>query len=173
MIDNSRIGLAPKITESKDDETEDSVKIFFCSRTHSQLIQFANEVRRVKIPLADVGRSGSENKLVEEIKHLSLGSRKNLCINKDVKRLSSTMAINERCLELQKSKESSKKCKFLPKKENETLVHQFRDHALAEIRDIEDLGTLGGRIGICPYYAARAAIKPSEVSNHETSPTKV
>lgn len=144
---------------------EDGIKIFFCSRTHSQLIQFANEIRRVKIPMVDAEGSDSGSKLVEEIKHLSLGSRKNLCINKDVKRLGSTTAINERCLELQKSKDSSKKCSFIPNKDNETLVHQFRDHALAKIRDIEDLGHLGEKIGICPYYASRAAIKPSEASH--------
>lgn len=55
------------------------------------------------------------------------------------------------------------KCPYLPTKENETLVNDFRDHVLAQIRDIEDLGELGKRIGICPYYASRQAIKPTEV----------
>lgn len=39
----------------------------------------------------------------------------------------------------------------------------FRDHSLASIRDIEELGFLGREIGICPYYASRSAIKPSEI----------
>ena len=55
------------------------------------------------------------------------------------------------------------KCPFIPNKENETLVNDLRDHTLAKIRDIEDLGKLGKKIGICPYYASRAIIKPSEV----------
>ena len=39
----------------------------------------------------------------EQVKHLSLGSRKNLCINPKVTKLNSATAINERCLEMQQS----------------------------------------------------------------------
>ena len=107
-----------------------------------------------------------EELMIEEIKHLSLGSRKNLCINPRVLKLTHPIAINERCLDLQQSKTSeAAKCSFLPTKENEPLVHSFRDHALARIRDIEELGSLGKKIGICPYYASRAVISPSEVSH--------
>jgi chromosome transmission fidelity protein 1 len=73
-------------------------------------------------------------------------------------------AINERCLELQQPRTAtSQKCPFVPTRENQALVNDFRDHSLASIRDIEDLGSLGRKIGICPYYASRAAIKPSEI----------
>jgi chromosome transmission fidelity protein 1 len=93
-----------------------------------------------------------------------LGSRKNLCINPKVNKLNSVTAINERCAELQKSGTAQKhKCSFLPNKENQTLVNDFRDHALATLRDIEDMGALGKRLEICPYYASRAAIKPAEI----------
>ena len=156
----------PHVSEEEIDP-RDEIKIFYCSRTHSQLTQFANEIRRVKFPtsVAQERVHGTEVSLGEEIKHLALGSRKNLCINSQVSRLSSTVAINERCLELQKPKISSnQKCAFLPNKENESLVNEFRDHALAKVRDIEDLGLLGKKLGICPYYASRAVIKPSEVS---------
>jgi chromosome transmission fidelity protein 1 len=100
----------------------------------------------------------------EEFKHLTLGSRKNLCINPKVNKLASATAINERCLELQQSKTSpDHTCPYLPNKENKALVNEFRDHALAKIRDIEDLGEVGQKIGICPYYATRAAVRPSEI----------
>ena len=103
--------------------------------------------------------------LVEDFKHLTLGSRKNLCINPKVNIPGrSATAINERCVELQQSGTSSEhKCAFLPNKENQPLVNDFRDHSLATIRDIEELGTLGKQLGICPYYASRSAIKPSEI----------
>lgn len=103
--------------------------------------------------------------LAEELKHLTLGSRKNLCINPKVaKPGASVTIINERCLELQQpSTSKDKRCPYLPNKDNEILVNDFRDHALAKIRDIEDFGKLGKRIGICPYYASRAAVKPAEV----------
>jgi chromosome transmission fidelity protein 1 len=153
-------------------EVEEATKIFYCSRTHSQLSQFANEVRRVHFPsvVDDTASEHDPNAVVEEIKHLTLGSRKNLCINPRVSKLDSAVAINERCLELQKPKTSKEyKCEFLPNKENETLVHEFRDHTLAKIRDIEDLVGLGKRVGICPYYASRATIKPSEVCSPANS----
>lgn len=47
--------------------------------------------------------------------------------------------------------------------ENQALVNEFRDHTLATLRDIEDMGSLGKQIGICPYYASRAAIKSAEI----------
>ena len=104
--------------------------------------------------------------MTEEIKLVSLASRKNLCINPQVRKLGHPTAINEKCLDLQQSKSAEgAKCSFLPTKDNETLVHSFRDHTLAKIRDIEDLGSLGKRIGICPYYASRTVINPSEVSH--------
>jgi chromosome transmission fidelity protein 1 len=73
-------------------------------------------------------------------------------------------AINERCLELQQQNTPvNKKCSFLPNKDNQPLTASFRDHTLATIRDIEELGSLGREVGICPYYASRSAIKPSEI----------
>ena len=51
----------------------------------------------------------------------------------------------------------------MPTKDDEPLLNDFRDHALVEIRDIEDLGDLGKRLGVCPYYASRPATKFCEV----------
>jgi len=152
-------------------EVDDEIKILYCSRTHSQLAQFTSELRRVKLPPAiepDTFRSVRDTKyseeLTEELRHLTLGSRKNLCINPKVKKLGDATAINERCLELQKPGTSTDcKCPFLPTKEDQAMVNDFRDAALANIRDIEDLAAVGKDIGICPYYASREAIKPSEV----------
>ena len=148
----------------------DTVKIYYCSRTHSQLTQFVNELRRVKIPLEGLRDSvepdSSLAKREYETKHVPLGSRKNLCINPKVSQIKSAVALNERCLELQQPTVIAKRrCPFVPSKENQNLVADFRDYTMAKIRDIEDLGTLGKRIGICPYYASRATIKPSEVSH--------
>ncbi|KAM3072072.1 ATP-dependent DNA helicase chl1 [Clarireedia jacksonii] len=156
---------ARKIEEEEDDV--DEMKIFYCSRTHSQLTQFINELRRVNfppsIPPSDLAQSPSTD-LSEPIKHLTLGSRKNLCINPKVNTLSSVTVINERCAELQQSSTpGEQKCPHLPTKDNKPLVHTFRDHALATIRDIEDMGSLGKELSICPYYASRAAIKPAEI----------
>ncbi|KAI5813786.1 helicase C-terminal domain-containing protein [Pyronema omphalodes] len=160
-----KLGMSlPGAALKPDDELElpDETKIFFCSRTHSQLSQFVNELRRVDLPSSMPGDSAEQ--LSEQIKHLSLGSRKNLCINPKVTKLQSVTAMNEQCLDMQKSGTSeNKRCSFLPKKEDQALVTSFRDHALATIRDIEDLSNLGKKLGTCPYYATRSAIKPSEI----------
>ena len=164
-----KLGLASKPSTDEGEELEQNVKVFFCSRTHSQLTQFAAELRRVQLPAfvplgAEAEASSDQDGLPEVVKHLSLGSRKNLCINPQVSGLGNQTAINERCIELQQSSTAEKsRCQFLPNKETEPLVHQFRDHALARIRDIEDLGALGKEVGICPYYASRAVVKPSEI----------
>jgi chromosome transmission fidelity protein 1 len=156
------------LPKAEDMEAEDELKIYFCSRTHSQLSQFVNELRRIDLPAAipAVQEEIKKNStLSEELKHMSLGSRKNLCINAKVSSLKSMTAVNERCLELQDAKTpKEKKCPFVPNKENEGSVLDFQHHALAKIRDIEDLGVLGKKLGVCPYYATRPAVKPSEVS---------
>lgn len=160
-----QLGMIKHSSRGEEMENEDEIKIFYCSRTHSQLTQFINELRRVNFPptiLADDKVSVETE--TEDVKHLTLGSRKNLCINSKVNTLSSAAAINERCLELQQaSTTQQKRCGFLPNKDNQHLVNEFRDHALATLRDIEDMGSLGRQIGICPYYASRSAIKPAEI----------
>ncbi|KAI4290381.1 MAG: hypothetical protein L6R35_000345 [Caloplaca aegaea] len=162
-------GPSTLATPNADIELTDDLKVFFCSRTHSQLTQFISELRRVHLPpapWADRGRGSSFNGVQQRnvVKHLPLGSRKNLCINPKVLNAGNAVAINERCLDLQQpSTPQDKKCTFLPNKDNEVLVNDFRDHTLAKIRDVEDLGILGKHLRICPYYSARATIKPSEV----------
>ncbi|KAJ4346932.1 ATP-dependent DNA helicase chl1 [Didymosphaeria variabile] len=163
-----QLGYSSKPKEEDADEVPDDTKIFFCSRTHSQLTQFSSELSRVKMPPAItqevVTQADDEASLAEDVKYLTLGSRKNLCINPKVNTLRHSTAINERCMELQQpNTPSESKCPFMPRKENEALVNEFRDHALAKVRDIEDLGVLGKKLGICSYYASRPATKYCEI----------
>lgn len=53
-----------------EEEAESRPKIYFCSRTHSQLSQFIKELRKTKF--------------ASEFKVVSLGSRKNFCINEGI-----------------------------------------------------------------------------------------
>ncbi|KAJ6178379.1 Helicase-like DEXD box c2 type [Penicillium mononematosum] len=155
--------------KDKEDDGDDEIKIFFCSRTHSQLSQFAGELRRVNFPSSipsdlDLESKDDLSKLEERVKHLSLGSRKNLCINPKVRALENNTAINEKCLDLQQAGVAAdKKCSFIPSKDDEALALEFRDHALATVRDIEDIAEVGKKLGICPYYASRPVIKHSEI----------
>ncbi|KAL8779904.1 MAG: hypothetical protein Q9213_006726 [Squamulea squamosa] len=112
-LSNASLDLIRKLGEpvgtTQDDsevEAADELKIFYCSRTHSQITQFISELRKVDIPqplwLHDQGKSPAGNVRQEtKIKHVPLGSRRNLCINPTVVNAGSTTAINERCLDLQ------------------------------------------------------------------------
>jgi len=53
--------------DDEEEEKEKKLKVYFCSRTHSQLSQFVKELRKTVF--------------ADEMGVVSLGSRKNLCIN--------------------------------------------------------------------------------------------
>ncbi|KAJ4818356.1 ATP-dependent DNA helicase chl1 [Rhynchospora pubera] len=154
-------------SSEEEEELEQEVvkpKIYFASRTHSQLSQFVKEFKRTKF--------------ASEINVVCLGSRKNLCINPTVLKLGNANRINERCLELQKNKKEVKvkvqnengtraKKKIssgCPMLKNQALRRQFRNEAMDNgALDIEDLVNLGNKIGTCPYYGARDIIQSAEL----------
>jgi chromosome transmission fidelity protein 1 len=161
----SKLGVGGPVNPEEDEPAGlGGPVVIYCSRTHSQLSQFASELRKIKLPPVIDLDPGKDSLITEELKHLTLGSRKNLCINPKISKLGSATAITERCLEIQKPGTSSDhKCPHMPNRDNQALVNQFRDHAISTIRDIEDLGNLGRKMNICPYYASRAALPVSEV----------
>ncbi|KAI1148162.1 helicase C-terminal domain-containing protein [Nemania diffusa] len=150
--------------EVDDSEEVDQVKIYYTSRTHSQLTQFVAELRRPTFPpsVPNEFLKSDEDHEAEAVKHVPLSSRQRLCINPSVARLASLSAINDRCSELQQPK-SKDKCQFVPSANNLGQTHQFRDNVLATLPDIEDLHSLGKNFQVCPYYASRTAIPGAEI----------
>ncbi|CAK9174607.1 unnamed protein product [Ilex paraguariensis] len=154
-----------------DEEEEAHLKIYFCSRTHSQLSQFIKELRKTS--------------LASELKVVLLGSRKMFCVNEgvlfsEVLKLGNSTRINERCLELQKNKKSGvSKMKDLgaggrirrtkastgcPMLRKHKLQRQFRSEiSQQEPLDIEDLVHLGRRIETCPYYGSRSMVPTADL----------
>ncbi|KAJ9090765.1 ATP-dependent DNA helicase chl1 [Naganishia cerealis] len=133
------------------------VTIFFSSRTHSQLSQFAHQL---SITLFE----SSLGEIAERIKFMPLSSRKQLCIHPKVSSLSSVSAVNDACVELQQK--SDKRCEFMPRvnnPESDQLVQRFADYSFAVIKDIEELHELGADLKVCPYYASRRNIENSEI----------
>ena len=147
--------------DDEEGEGEDSTRrIYFCSRTHSQLSQFVREVK--KSPFS------------ESVSLVSLASRAVLCVNPAVKKLQSQAAINEACLELGRKKskptvvdedertlKKSRKgggggggCPY----NKSSRTGSLRDKSVMTIHDIEDLVTAGRRTTSCPYYASRSAV---------------
>ncbi|XP_072198488.1 ATP-dependent DNA helicase DDX11 isoform X1 [Excalfactoria chinensis] len=154
--------VASGLEEDDDDDLEEEhvTKIYYCSRTHSQLSQFVHEVQ--KSPF------GKDTRLV------SLGSRQNLCVNEEVRRLGALQLINDRCTEMQKNKHEKKSdaevegkkrrvsravCPFYSYEQMQFL----RDEVLVEVKDIEQLVTLGKETKACPYYGSRYAIPAAQL----------
>ncbi|KAH6668631.1 DNA repair helicase [Plectosphaerella plurivora] len=160
-----RFGLGNMKPEAEDDAAvEDGVKIFYTSRTHSQLSQFVSELRRPAFPssLPSSLQTDPSKPDKEAVRHVPLSSRQKLCINPAVARLGSQTAINDRCAELQKPK-SKDRCPHVPGDENLARTHEFRDTVHATLPDIEDLYKLGKALDVCPYYASRTAIAGAEI----------
>ena len=89
------------VPSSADDEDKNSFQvalslpqIFYCSRTHSQIAQFVTEIHKT-----DFGSTA---------RCITLGSRKNMCINPNVNKLASDVKISDRCLDMQKSSSNAK-----------------------------------------------------------------
>ncbi|CAR28445.1 ZYRO0F04136p [Zygosaccharomyces rouxii] len=147
-------GVAKNEQDKFDIDHLNPIKVYFASRTHSQLRQFASQLR---LPIFPPSLPNVKN---ESIKHLPLGSRKQLCINPQVSRLKSTDAINDACKELQQNGKNG--CKFKQNINNQ-LEQEFRDRSFTSIHDIEDLAALGQSLDICPYYASRDSLTSAEI----------
>lgn len=144
--------------ESDDNENDDVVvkdevddtktvkpKVFYCSRTHSQLSQFINEVKRTEF--ASCG---------EPLRLVALGSRGNLCVNPSVSKLANINMINDRCMELQSQKS---KCPMF----KQSLMDQLKDGILSEVQDIEEIANNGRHLKACSYYSSRFSIQEAEI----------
>ncbi|KXJ75242.1 hypothetical protein RP20_CCG012073 [Aedes albopictus] len=148
--------------EEEDDRLKyKPVQVIFCSRTHSQLGQVVNEVRRTEFG--------------KQIRLTTIASRQNFCINDEVRRLRSNPLINERCLELQKKsgkatavdddqntrkkRKVAEKCSFY----NRQAIEDLKNDSLFEVQDIEELVAFAKQEKACPYYASRAAIPDSQL----------
>ncbi|XP_075894013.1 ATP-dependent DNA helicase DDX11 [Nelusetta ayraudi] len=157
--------IRSRVCAAEDDADEDLAeehvtKIYYCSRTHSQLAQFVHEVQ--KSPFG------------KDISVVTLGSRQNLCVNEEVRRLGSIQRINDRCMELQKNKHDRKleeegaKRKRGPAKSvcpfyKASALQRMRDGILGKVQDIEQLLQLGREMRACPYYSTRLAIPPAQL----------
>ncbi|RCK55391.1 ATP-dependent DNA helicase CHL1 [Candida viswanathii] len=153
----NEISQLMKKVENRDEVTyinECPIKIFYSSRTHSQLNQFSSQLRLTHF-------EASFDELEERTKYLPLGSRKQLCINGKVRSRGNDQSMNDACIDLQRE---SNGCDYLPKNYMmSSVTKDFADLSLARIRDIEDLGDLGNELRVCPYYSVRKGIELTEI----------
>lgn len=82
-------------------------KIYYTSRTHTQLRQLTSELLKTSFPTPSSTEDGGEDVAVSMV---PLGSRKQLCVNDKVRALAKNGGderMNEACLDMQKSGEHS------------------------------------------------------------------
>ncbi|XP_014474402.1 PREDICTED: probable ATP-dependent RNA helicase DDX11 isoform X2 [Dinoponera quadriceps] len=142
--------------EDKEEPLFKNTKIFFCSRTHSQLTQFVHELQR--------------SPYSEDISVVPLSSRQNYCINKSVRKLKHINLINETCLQLQRRKTTVKKekdlkrskttngCPFVPGDQKLLMAG-----VLTTVQDVEEIVRKGQESNTCPYYGSRKSVKNGQL----------
>ncbi|KAJ7069950.1 helicase C-terminal domain-containing protein [Mycena amicta] len=165
-----------KSTLFDQEEEPTCTKIYYASRTHSQLSQILPELKRLKLSSVQISspcdsspadgslkRAAPDDEAevpVSYTRTVPLGSRKQLCINDQVRFKSKD--IDEGCRELLEEK-GDKRCQYLPPIGEETRMLDFRDQILSTPKDIEDLASVGRLAHTCPYFGSRRAIPQAEL----------
>lgn len=158
-LDNVNTEINDDMEDTNEEYTD--LKVYFCSRTHSQLSQFVKEINKTIY----------KNKL----RITCLSSRANYCINESVYRLKNISLINEKCIELsrnskktkvdendqtlKKQKNSNTRCPY----KSEAGVETLKNEILSNIHDIEEIVNESKAIKACPYYSSRAAVKHAQM----------
>ncbi|GIY04856.1 hypothetical protein CDAR_232831 [Caerostris darwini] len=109
-------------------------RIIYSSRTHSQLSQAVQELKRSNY---------------KHVKSIVLGSRNQLCLHPEVSKAPNPTAKVYMC----RSKIMSKTCPFYLNYEEK--IASKSDYQDSSVLDIEDLMSLGKKNVVCPYYASR------------------
>ncbi|KAF5382526.1 hypothetical protein D9615_002808 [Tricholomella constricta] len=174
----ARVESASRSGLGDGEEEPTCTKIYYASRTHSQLTQILPELLRLKLSLRVFSHHPSTNESIPPGKKrpiedldtgaeitpctrtVALGSRKQLCINDELR--AKSRDLDEGCRELLGEK-GDKRCPHLPLVRDEGKMLDFRDQILATPKDIEDLAAAGRRAQTCPYFGARRAIPQAEL----------
>ncbi|GJQ13595.1 hypothetical protein GpartN1_g5386.t1 [Galdieria partita] len=115
-------------------------KIFFATRTHAQIDQVVQELRRTSYrPRMDI-----------------LGSRNRYCIHNKVVRSQNK---NEECKKLLEERS----CPYAFGIEKIHNVKELSKNHIQQVWDIEDLVRIGKRHNLCPYFASQELMKRAEL----------
>lgn len=134
------------------------LKIFYASRTHSQLEQLAEELAKTRF----------------QPRIVTCASRGTLCVNEEVKKLKLNHLINEKCMELRKNGMSEKEkvqklekgttkktktcatsCEFYNSTQIEDVVNGVLSNKLKSTLEVSKQGKLSNG---CPYFATRKSV---------------
>uniref|UniRef100_A0A1A9VRD2 Regulator of telomere elongation helicase 1 homolog n=1 Tax=Glossina austeni TaxID=7395 RepID=A0A1A9VRD2_GLOAU len=147
-------GIAPRNASDKQDKMDvksrfkdkdakwGAPKIIYASRTHSQLTQAMQELKRTAY---------------SSMRAVVLGSRDQLCIHPEVMREQG----NANKVQMCKAKVDTRTCSFHSRVESRKDDPSFRGPS---IMDIEDLVKVGQRLKMCPYYAVKELVADADIT---------
>ncbi|XP_037894820.1 regulator of telomere elongation helicase 1 homolog isoform X2 [Glossina fuscipes] len=147
-------GIAPRSASDKQDKIEvkgrfrekdanwGAPKIIYASRTHSQLTQAMQELKRTAY---------------SSMRAVVLGSRDQLCIHPEVMREQG----NANKVQMCKAKVDTRTCSFHSRVESRKDDPSFRGPT---IMDIEDLVKVGQKLKMCPYYAVKELVADADIT---------
>ncbi|KAH7650494.1 helicase [Cryptosporidium bovis] len=131
------------------DDLPINYKIFITSRTHSQLSQYIDEIKKIK--------KNSNNQFIDSLSIVPLASRTQLCVHNKVKKYNSSI-IKDVCHSYTSQRDVNKdKCTF---KEGSIILAK---KCLLEPLNIEELCALALELNACPYYATKIASQFSDI----------
>lgn len=131
-------------------------RVYYCSRTHSQLGQVMGELSAILASAGkrSVGVGAGTGRMPAEIRAVALSSRKNTCIHPRVSKLGSLDRVNEACQELLQGDG----CAYYGQDGASVASQRLLAENLATLAtvDIEEVVKQGRQMGCCPYYGARS-----------------
>ncbi|XP_076361576.1 regulator of telomere elongation helicase 1 isoform X2 [Tachypleus tridentatus] len=131
------------VGERKQQTTIFSVpRIIYSSRTHTQLSQAVQELKKTNY---------------KHVRAVVLGSRDQLCLHSEVSKLQNNAAKLHAC----RAKVNARACPFYLNVEQKILGE--KDYQTNSVIDIEDLVKLGKKHTCCPYYAARSLKSKTDI----------
>ncbi|KAL3657099.1 hypothetical protein V7S43_018012 [Phytophthora oleae] len=126
-------------------------RIFFCSRTHSQLAQVVDELK--SCPVSYLDSPEDANTYTKQLQTCVLGSKRNLCVNRKVNRDPSQ--VDDKCrLALESSS-----CSYFRKRKKTNDLRK----TVPSVWDIEDLVKLAQKHRECAYFHARDALDHANI----------
>ncbi|KAJ8723007.1 hypothetical protein PYW07_004187 [Mythimna separata] len=127
--------------KSKDSTSWGMPKIIYSSRTHSQLTQAMQELKRSSY---------------KHVKATVLGSRDQMCIHPEVSKETNNMNKVHMC----QLRVKSRTCHFYNNVESKKEDRAVKGD---EILDIEDLVTVGKKLKCCPYYLSKELKQDADI----------
>ncbi|KAG8138331.1 hypothetical protein E2320_004236 [Naja naja] len=142
---------------------------------HNVKLKYVSKRKRMEEKEAEHLLQLSKDSLSTSAEPDSLELSDNLCVNEEVRCLGAVQLINDRCMEMQKNKceknTGAETAEVKKRRVSRTVcpfnsyesLQLLRDEVLVEVKDIEQLVSLGREMKACPYYGSRYAIPAAQL----------